>query len=118
MKRQRKLRRPRKKSRRLSLGRKRRQLGGFLNRYDFTYAGRDTVNQAAKVAPGVIKNAGDEINNIAKERINQVITQEREEGKGGGREKQNVFFPKFLEALSKMSTRHRSDYSEILGNIS
>ena len=28
-------------------GRKR-QRGGFLNRYDFAYAGRDTVNQAAK----------------------------------------------------------------------
>ena len=46
------------------------QMGGFLNRCDFAYAGRDTVNQAAKVAPGVIKNAGNEINNIAKERIN------------------------------------------------
>ena len=28
-------------------GRKR-QRGGFLNRYDFAYTGRDTVNQAAK----------------------------------------------------------------------
>ena len=28
-----------------------RQLGGFPNRYDFANAGRDTVNQAAKVAP-------------------------------------------------------------------
>ena len=27
------------------------QTGGFLNRYDFAYAGRDIVNQAAKVAP-------------------------------------------------------------------
>ena len=45
-------------------------MGGFLNRCDFAYAGRDTVNQAARVAPGVIKNAGNEINNIAKERIN------------------------------------------------
>ena len=46
------------------------QLEGVLSRCDFAYAGRDTVNQAAKVAPGVIKNAGNEINNIAKERIN------------------------------------------------
>ena len=46
------------------------QMGGFLSLCDFAYAGRDTVNQAAKVAPGVIKNAGNEINNIAKERIN------------------------------------------------
>ena len=114
MKRQRKLRRPRKKSRRLSRGRKRRQLGGFLNRYDFTYAGRDTVNQAAKVAPGVIKNAGDEINNKRKDKPSY----NPGKGRGGGREKQNVFFPKFLEALSKMSTRHRSDYPEVLGNNS
>ena len=28
--------------------RRRKQRGGFLNRYDFTYAGRDTVNEAAK----------------------------------------------------------------------
>ena len=44
---------------------KRKQRGGFLNRYDFAYAGRDTVNQAVKVAPGVMKNAGNKINNIA-----------------------------------------------------
>ena len=62
---------------------KKRQLGGFLNQYDFVYGSRDTVNQAAKVAPGVIKNASNEINNIAKERINQIITQ-------GGKEEQRV----------------------------
>ena len=33
------------------------QRGGFLNHYYFAYAGRDTINQAGKVAPGVIKNA-------------------------------------------------------------
>ena len=38
--------------------------GGFLNRCDSAYAARDTVNQAAKVAPGVIKNVSNEINNI------------------------------------------------------
>ena len=38
--------------------------GGFLNRYDFAYAGRDAVNQACKVAPGVIKGATKEIDNI------------------------------------------------------
>ena len=63
-------------------------MGGFLNRYDFAYAGRDTVNQAAKVAPGVIKNACNEINNIAKESINQIITQ-------GGKETERVL-PKIL----------------------
>ena len=38
--------------------------GGFLTRYDFAYAGRDAVNQACKVAPGVIKGATKEIDNI------------------------------------------------------
>lgn len=40
------------------------QRGGFLNCYDFAYADRDIINQAAKVAPGVIKDASNEINNI------------------------------------------------------
>lgn len=30
---------------------KKRQRGIFLNRYDFAYAGRDTVDQLGKVAP-------------------------------------------------------------------
>lgn len=54
-----------------------------MNHYDFAYAGRDTVNQATKVAPGVIKNASNEINKIAKQRINQIITQ-------GGKEVESV----------------------------
>ena len=37
--------------------RKKQQTGGFLNRYDFAYAGRDIVNQLGKIAPGVNKNA-------------------------------------------------------------
>ena len=45
----------------------------FLNRYDFAYVARDTVNQLGKVAPGIIKNASSEINNIAQQRINQII---------------------------------------------
>ena len=49
---------------------KKRQLEGFLNHYDFAYAGRDTVNKAAKVAPGVIKAATNNINEIAKDKIN------------------------------------------------
>ena len=56
-----------------------RQTGGFLNRYEFAYAGRDTVNQAAKVVPGVIKNASNEINNVEKQRIDQIISQDGEE---------------------------------------
>lgn len=39
-------------------GKKRiRQGGGFLNRYDFAYTGRDFVNQAGKIAPAIIKQA-------------------------------------------------------------
>ena len=65
-------------------GRKRkRETVGFLNRYDFAYAGRDTVNQVSKVAPGVIKAATNGINNIAQERINQIISQ-------GGKEVERV----------------------------
>ena len=54
---------------------KRTQSGGFLNRYDFAYAGRDVVNQLGKVAPGVITNVRSEINNVAEQRINQIISQ-------------------------------------------
>ena len=39
---------------------KQRQEGGFLNRYDFAYAGRDVINQAFKnlnaSAPNLVKN--------------------------------------------------------------
>ena len=45
-----------------------------MNRYDFAYAGRDTANQVSKVIPGVIKAAPNDINNIAQERINQIIS--------------------------------------------
>ena len=50
-----------------------RKLDGFLNCYDFAYAGRDTVNQATKVSSGVIKAAANDINHIAEQRINQII---------------------------------------------
>ena len=57
----------------------RRQRGRFLNRYDFTYAGRDTVNQAFKnvqnVAPGLMKQFSDQVNNVAQQRIQQVLDQ-------------------------------------------
>ena len=43
----------------------------FLNRYDFAYAGRDTVNQAAKVTLCIIKAATNEISNIAQQIISQ-----------------------------------------------
>ena len=59
-----------------------------MNRYDLVYAGRDTVNEAAKVAPGVIKSATNDINNIVKQRIDQIISQ-------GGKEIDRVL-PKVL----------------------
>ena len=64
------------------------QRGGFLNRYNFTYAGRDVVNQAGKIAPNIIKQATGEIDKIAQTRINQVI-------KSGGGEIERVL-PKIL----------------------
>ena len=52
---------------------KSRQTGGFLNRYDFAYAGRDTVNQVGKIIPKIITNANSDINKIAKDRIDQIV---------------------------------------------
>ena len=48
-------------------------MGRFLNRYDFAYAGRDTVNQVGKIAPKIISQAIGEINKIAQQRIDQAI---------------------------------------------
>ena len=63
--------------------RKCKQRGGFLNRSDFAYAGRDVVKQLSKIAPGVIKDASSQINDIAQQHINQAITE-------GGKELQRV----------------------------
>ena len=52
-----------------------RQLRSSLNRYGFAYARRYKVNQAAKVVPGVIKAATNDINNIAEKRTNQIISE-------------------------------------------
>ena len=56
---------------------RRKQRGGFLNRYDFAYAGRDTVHQAMKgldtLAPKVIDQASKKIDKITEARIKQVI---------------------------------------------
>ena len=49
---------------------------------------RDTANQVGKIALGLIKNASSKINNIAWQRINQVITQ-------GGKEIERIL-PKVL----------------------
>ena len=60
-----------------STGKKRkmsqRQTGGFLNRYHFAYAGRYTVNQVRKIAPGIINKATSDINKIAQQRTDQAI---------------------------------------------
>ena len=47
---------------------RRKQTGGFLSRYDFAYAGRDTVNQVQ-----VIKTGGTEIERIAPKIIRGAI---------------------------------------------
>ena len=80
---------------------RRSQKGGFLNRYDFAYAGRDTVNQVGKIARGLIKNASAEINNIAQQGINQIVRQ-------GGKEAKRAF-QKFLEGPLKMCIKHPSN---------
>ena len=64
-----------KKKRKVTPQKTRRQIGSFLNRYDFSYAGRDTVNQAANVAPSIIKDATNEINNITQQGFDQIISQ-------------------------------------------
>ena len=60
--------------------RRRRQRGGFLNRYDFAYAGRNTVNQAAKhldtLAPKLVNQlmskATTGLDNITAKRVEQI----------------------------------------------
>ena len=56
-----------------SFQKKKRQTGGFSNRYDFVYAGRDTVSQVGKIAPKIITKATEDINKIAKDRIDQIV---------------------------------------------
>ena len=67
---------------------KRKQRGCFLSKYDFAYASTDTVDQAAKVASGVIKQATNEIDQMVKNRIDQTI-------KSGGAEIERVL-PKII----------------------
>ena len=70
-----------------------RQTGGFLNRYDFPYAGRDVVNQAGKVAPKLISQATGEIKKIAQQRIDQVV-------RSGGAEIERVA-PKIIRGATE-----------------
>ena len=85
---------------------RKRQTGGFLGRFNFSFAGRDTVNQAAKAALGVIKAATNDINRIAKERINKVISQ-------GGKEIERVL-PKILRGA--IEDVHQTPF-RLLGNF-
>ena len=56
---------------------RRRQRGGFLNRYDFAYGGSDTINTVMKgldnLAPKLISQISEEIDKIAEARIRQAI---------------------------------------------
>ena len=82
------------------------QRGGFLNRYDFAYAGRDVVNQAGKIAPGIINQATGEINKIAQQRIDQII-------RSGGAEVQRIA-PKIIrEAIEEV---YKTPF-RLLGNL-
>ena len=55
-----------------------------MSRYDFAFAGRGTVNQVGKIAPGIIKEATGETDKIMQSKINQVI-------KSGGAEVEECF---------------------------
>ena len=70
-----------KKNRRSSTKKKyrKRKREEFLNRYHFAYAGRAVVSHFRKFALRLMKIASSEINNIAQQRINQVICQGRQE---------------------------------------
>ena len=54
---------------------KRKQKGGWLSRYDFAYAGRDSLNQAAhhvkQIAPSLIKKSFDRVDKLAPKLIRQ-----------------------------------------------
>ena len=55
--------------------RTRKQKGGWFSRYDFAYAGRDSVNQAAyhvnKIAPKLIDKSFDRLRNLAPQVISR-----------------------------------------------
>ena len=81
----------------------RRQRGGFLNGYDFAYAGWDTLstglNTFKRIAPGLTKNGGNKIDKVNEERIAQLIRQ-------GGNELKRVapiILKKVIKQLYKTS---------------
>ena len=87
-----------------SFQKKKRQTGGFSNRYDFVYAGRDTVSQVGKIAPKIITKATEDINKIAKDRIDQIV-------RSGGAEIEHVA-PKLSKVQLKRSIKLHLDFLE------
>ena len=65
-------------------------------------------NQMEKIFPGIIKNTTTEINDVAQERINQIISQ-------GGKEVETVL-PKIIRGLLKTCIRHPLGCLGILAN--
>ena len=86
---------------------KKNQIDGFLNRYDFAYAGRDTVNQVGKIAPGIINKATSDINKIAQQRIDQAV-------KTGGAEVESIA-PKIIRGA--IEDVYKTPF-RLLGNFS
>ena len=86
--------------------RSRRQTGGFLNRYDFAYTGRDIDNQVGKVTPKMISQATGEINKIAQQRIDQVV-------RSGGAEIERVALKIIRGAIEEV---YKTPFS-LLGNL-
>ena len=72
----------------------------------FVYTGRDTVNQAAKVTPKIIKAATNDVDKIAEQRINQIISQ-------SGKELEQVV-PKLLRGT--IESVYQTPF-RILGNL-
>ena len=57
-------------------GRNKRQRRGFLNRYDFAYAGKDTVNQASKqlnaLGPKLVEQLTTGLDKVSANRVKQL----------------------------------------------
>ena len=77
-----------------------------MSRHDFAYAGRDTVNQVGKITPDIIKNGTNNIDKIAKERIDQVI-------KSGGSEIERIA-PKII--MGAIEDVYKTPF-RLLGNL-
>ena len=96
-----------KRKRKRTNQRQKRQHSGFSSRCNFAYAGRDVVNQAAKVVPGVIKAATNDINNIVTDRINQIILQ-------GGKEVERLLRKLLRGAIYQTPFRLLSNFGKII----